>query len=105
MNAVRYGIETMDDFVKLHKKAISHKRTSVNTSEAMLPCGGLLKSKSDQVGVFEYTLDCPMMGGSELMTVSRREMERQLIELKNNLHTMSKEEAEKQLDDIFQSYK
>ncbi len=104
MKAIRYGIETMDDFVKLHKKAISHKRTSVNTSESMLPCGGLLKSVSDQVGVFKYELDCPMMRGSTLMTVSEREMERQLIELKNNLHTMSKEEVMKRFDDIVQSY-
>jgi len=103
MKAVRYGIDTMDDFHKLDRKAISHKRTSVDTSKAMLPCGGVLKSNSDQYDVFEYTLDCPMMSGSALRTVSYLNRERELIELSEK--TMSKEEKLKHLNAIFEKYK
>ena len=103
MKAIRYGIDTMDDFHKLERMAISHKATSSNSKEAMLPCGGVLKSNSDQYDVFEYTLDCPMMTGSSFKTMEERERDRQLIELSEKLDTMSKEEILKKLDAIYLS--
>ena len=102
MKAVRYGIDTMDDFHKLERMAISHIRTSSNSKESILPCGGVLKSVAEHWGdVDEYTLDCPLMSGSSFKTMEERERDRQLIELSEKLDTMSKEEMAEQLDAMY----
>lgn len=101
MKSIKYNLDTMDDFHKLERKAISHKATSSNSQEALLPCGGVLKSVDDHwVGVYEYTIECPLMSGSRFMTASERQKDREVIELSKKIDAMSKEEIMKSKEQL-----